>query len=780
MPWWAWLAVTTAVVVPARAVFNRWMMAGFGVKASPAMLQRADAFMKRMIEVDQLITAGEVGQAMLVLDELTQRPELAEMPALAAQIHLNRARVASTLMRYDPALTSGTAAVAFYRQAYQRFRSASNASNLGEALQIVAQIRLRKGDTPGAIAAFEEIQRVSRRGAFRQTVVRTEIELSRLYVQIDEFDKAYAHAGKGFELAHKWGMADHAVEAIDFQAIARGSAGDYEGCKRLLDTAATHLRADAPLGIRAHNLSVRAGIAAEEGDLQSQVAVGGALLGIVAAIKTGRGWRQDQAETIQQFAELEQQTLDASYALAEQGDPQAAAVFLSTLGSLRESEIANVLRAGVMASDNGTESGLSTVTAGLFRQLAEVEDPDTPVSGSPAPLYERLETAVSARFRQAVQGSRTLRERVTPRYHYVQTRLISDDSGSFTLYGSWEGADRAAVLFTETLSSDQVEALHAVTGAADRRRPPAAGRQQRSEEARASTRGWAASKQYAALTGQDNRWRSLTSSLLPPELLEFVRDVPPNADDDAVPLIVFSPDNALWGLPWAALTIDGDGVLLGDRAAVALLPSSSLLRDEPTARRTGSRALSYLHGVDDAGLSVERTSLTESWPGSVDEAGDAAALVDALADMRAYSLLTMSVHGDNRPGLAHSLLLDPVRKTKLSAARMMSLSFPETVVVGACFSGSMDNRVGTEPLGIPSVMLCRGAGTVIGGLFPLPDGPRTGHATATILSLFYTLHAQGARPAWALRRAQQRWRAEHDSVTYTWAGLTALTNCDFP
>jgi len=777
MPWWAWLAVITFVVMVARAVFNRWMLAAFGVKAGPALLQRANGFLKRMIEVDQLITSGESGQAMLVLDELTQRPELAEMPALAAQIHHTRARVANILMRYDSALISGTAAVKFYEQAYQRFRSASNASNLGEALQLVAQVHLHKGDTISAIAAFKEVQRVSRRGAFRQTLVRTEIELARLHIEIDEFDQAYTHAGEGYELAHKWGMADHAVEALDFQAVARGAVQDFQSSKRLLDAASAHLRPDAPLGIRAHNLLVRAEIARAEGDLLTQVAVGGELLSIVAAMKIGRGWRHDQAETILQVAEVEQQTLEAAYALAEQGDTHAAAVFLDALGLLRESEIASALRARVADSEGGTESGLSVVTANLFQQLADVEGPDTPAEGSSAALYERLETAVSARFRQVVQGTRATRERLTPRHHYVQTRLIAADSGSFTLYGSWEEPGRPAVLFSETLSPDQVETLHAVTGIADRRRPSAAG-QQRSEEVRASVREWSTSKQYAALTGGDNRWRSLASSLLPPALLELVRSVPPNADDDTVPLIVFSPDNALWGLPWAALTIDDTGVLLGDRAAVALLPSSSLLRDEPTARKTGSRALSYLHGVDDAGLSVERTSLTQSWLGLVDEVGDVTSLVNALADTSTYSLLTMSVHGDNRPGLAHSLLLDPVRKTRLSAARMMSLNFPETVVVGACFSGSMDNRTGTEPVGIPSVMLCRGASTVIGGLYPLPDGSSTGHATATILSLFYAVHAQGTQPAWALRRAQQQWRAQHESMTYTWAGLTALTNCD--
>jgi hypothetical protein len=138
----------------------------------------------------------------------------------------------------------------------------------------------------------------------------------------------------------------------------------------------------------------------------------------------------------------------------------------------------------------------------------------------------------------------------------------------------------------------------------------------------------------------------------------------------------------------------------------------------------------------------------------------------------------MSVHGDDRPGLAHSLLLDPERKSRLSAARMMGMTFPETVVVGACFSGSLDRRVGTDPVGIPSVMLCRGASTVVGGTFPLPDGPATGHATATILGYFYGLHARGARTPWALRRAQQRWRAEHETSPYSWAGLTTLTNCD--
>jgi hypothetical protein len=52
----------------------------------------------------------------------------------------------------------------------------------------------------------------------------------------------------------------------------------------------------------------------------------------------------------------------------------------------------------------------------------------------------------------------------------------------------------------------------------------------------------------------------------------------------------------------------------------------------------------------------------------------------------------------------------------------------------------------------------------------------SGHATAHILSALYRELAAGRSAPWALRRAQQRWRAEGDSSPVSWAGLTAITN----
>jgi len=85
-----------------------------------------------------------------------------------------------------------------------------------------------------------------------------------------------------------------------------------------------------------------------------------------------------------------------------------------------------------------------------------------------------------------------------------------------------------------------------------------------------------------------------------------------------------------------------------------------------------------------------------------------------------------------------------------------------------------------------SLMSCRGdtrstlapaaeASTVIGGLFPLADGPAAGHSTARILSRMYADLAVGAEAPWALRRAQRWWRSQHDAAPVNRAGLTAMT-----
>ncbi|MEU8845294.1 CHAT domain-containing protein [Streptomyces sp. NPDC048564] len=105
---------------------------------------------------------------------------------------------------------------------------------------------------------------------------------------------------------------------------------------------------------------------------------------------------------------------------------------------------------------------------------------------------------------------------------------------------------------------------------------------------------------------------------------------------------------------------------------------------------------------------------------------------------------------------------------------------PRTLLINACLSAELDERRGTDPLGIPTVALCRGAETVIGGIFPLPDGraknPRYSHPTARILAILYRLLATGVPPSTALRSAQRQYRAEVGPVPpRLWAGLVSIT-----
>jgi len=198
-----------------------------------------------------------------------------------------------------------------------------------------------------------------------------------------------------------------------------------------------------------------------------------------------------------------------------------------------------------------------------------------------------------------------------------------------------------------------------------------------------------------------------------------------------------------------------------------------------TSTGAGQRVATYLHGVDHDGLAIERDALTAAFGGATYHVQTPEQLVRVLdpATEPAQMLVT-SVHGNGRPGLAHSLQLAPGRA--LSAARMLTLRFPPTVVISACLSAEIDERRGTAPIGIPTVALCRGANTVIGGIFPLPDGPsrrpQYSHATATLLELFYPLLAQCVPAPAALRLAQREWRRERsDPPPLLWAGLVAIT-----
>jgi CspA family cold shock protein len=96
--------------------------------------------------------------------------------------------------------------------------------------------------------------------------------------------------------------------------------------------------------------------------------------------------------------------------------------------------------------------------------------------------------------------------------------------------------------------------------------------------------------------------------------------------------------------------------------------------------------------------------------------------------------------------------------------------------MGSCWSGWLFFDQGAEPIGLPTVALLRGASTVIGGLRPLPDGPRLGEPTARLLAELYREIGAGRHPAWALRAAQlSLWNDPDSRQWWKWASVGCIT-----
>ncbi|MDR1428421.1 MAG: CHAT domain-containing protein [Bifidobacteriaceae bacterium] len=239
------------------------------------------------------------------------------------------------------------------------------------------------------------------------------------------------------------------------------------------------------------------------------------------------------------------------------------------------------------------------------------------------------------------------------------------------------------------------------------------------------------------------------------------------------------PGPRLWNLPWAGLVAARDGRRLIDLARVSLAPSLSCLADSAD----GSLASQW----DGASNRMRRAAYrVDAWipegdVGAVEGTGGERAMVGAmfgrealattpaefLARLSEVDAAIASVHGNMGAGLSHGVSLTP--DVTLSAADLIGLDLPEVLVIGACWSARVDAN--GEPFALPLIAHARGAGHIIGGVYPLPDAPP--FPTARLLTQLYPA-LLGTDPATAL------WLAQHEAhdagaAPHMWAGVTHTT-----
>jgi cold shock CspA family protein/tetratricopeptide (TPR) repeat protein len=266
----------------------------------------------------------------------------------------------------------------------------------------------------------------------------------------------------------------------------------------------------------------------------------------------------------------------------------------------------------------------------------------------------------------------------------------------------------------------------------------------------------------------------LADLLLPVELSSMLGSAANPSGE--LPFLMISPTGKLWGLPFAAVRV-GKGYLV-EQAVLAFTPSfrtcfpanhQALVPNvsSPEPPQSKLKALCHLYGV--GGLDIERSALALAY--DLKEVG-ARELLFELGRDHHFDVAVISSHGGRNAGLSHGLFLGDGEI--LTAASMLRMKIPDILVMGSCWSTSLSHTGEAEPLGLPTAALLRGSRAVIGGIYPLPDGPH--QPTAELLAAFHRELARGHSAPEALRLAQIALMKPRDTGDWrNWAGVICLT-----
>lgn len=744
---------------------------------------------------------GDIAEAMTVLESVERTPRLSPYVRMSAL--LARHEMAKAQGDFDTAEALLTRVITFYVDRGDK-------SAISECLEKLAALYLLRGRLDDARTALHKAVQVGGGRMYRLSRVRVECALLAIALEAEDYDLVRQHAMKMLELARRWFCHTEESYASTVLAALAQADDDLPAARSWLDTAARSAGAGEepePDPYRVQRLTATAQVLKASGDPRGALDVYVQLMRLAAELRATWGERDAQAYFASRRMAEEGPAFTTAYELylRAESEDRGLVGFADLLDLVSQTELRNALRSDVSAiQPTGAADDLASDIARTLGEIrAAEEDLDGPAHAASEEVlrvnYQRLERQVSQRFRRALEGN-DRGETIDPRQHatawrthILQTRLVLHDE-RLHIAGMWTATDGVRSPFLRALDAADVRVLQEITGVADLvpglemtgtgDERTALGAAERADDGPAGVRGdapnWKTTPRFAHLANPHSpAWAALGRFLLPPGLTELLECTEPEED---VPRLLLIPDQVLWRVPWAAIRLaDGAENHLADHAILATLPSTSLLANPsaPVEVSAVDGAVAYMLGVNPEGLDIERDSLTTAFGDHVDFVASPAALMSTLdPSRRPPSFVMTSVHGNNGPGLAHALSLAPT--VELSAARMLTLRFPPTMLVNACLSADLDERRGTDPIGIPTVALCRGAETVIGGLFPLPDGearnPSYSHSTAHILAHLYPLLAKGATAPRALREAQRQWRKDRPPIPpWLWAGLVSIT-----
>ncbi|MEM7030978.1 MAG: CHAT domain-containing protein [Chloroflexota bacterium] len=247
------------------------------------------------------------------------------------------------------------------------------------------------------------------------------------------------------------------------------------------------------------------------------------------------------------------------------------------------------------------------------------------------------------------------------------------------------------------------------------------------------------------------------------------------SSDMFTPELAIVPHGFLHQIPFQAL-FNGKSYLIDD-FEIVYAPNVSLLTHRQQAQSARNNQMGVFAVSDSLipHVTNEARTIANIYPETNLYLNDAATLEVFREQIKHFGLLHLACHGLFRPDspMFSSLQL---YDGWLTAIDVMSLDLKDTfVTLSACESGRSDALRSDEILGLTRAFLGAGAQAIVVSLWLVED-----ITTATLMTDFYEHLYQGDGTAAALRRAQQKLRAQYPHPYY-WApfivvGQTTINN----
>ncbi|HVS01413.1 MAG TPA: CHAT domain-containing protein, partial [Thermoanaerobaculia bacterium] len=249
------------------------------------------------------------------------------------------------------------------------------------------------------------------------------------------------------------------------------------------------------------------------------------------------------------------------------------------------------------------------------------------------------------------------------------------------------------------------------------------------------------------------------------------------SDEALPPRLRIVPDEALAGLPWAALPAPGTDARLVAATEVTVSPFGLGGREESfpaqamlvVADASASRELARLPGARD-----EAASLRTLFPSTIVLLGDEARRDRVLEELPRAGVAHFATHAwahPRIPALARlSFAPGADGRSWLQAHEIPGLDLARTslVVLAGCSTARSPGSTGTAVHGLAQGFIAAGVPSVLGTLWQVEDEP-----TSRLFRAFYRHLAGGELPEAALRRAQLELSAAGVPPT-DWAGFILL------